>query len=236
MKWEIQLNGDAHDLKELKKSLTDDNLMICAKERQYFLKSSIFEKLTTYEEVASLAAEVLQILTGAVRLCLGGRTPLHVTNIAKVRPDGGRDIVVTVSETIHLRDTVGIEITKPDGTSEIVNPADKIPDLMKLGLSDVTVAKALRLHGADEHNWGSLYRLYEVIEDDVGGIDNIVNYGWATKTSIKRFKHTANSPGAVGDASRHGKESTAPPPNPMDLCEARAMVEVIMHNWLRSKG
>ncbi len=235
MKWEVQLNGDAHDLKELSKSLTDDDLRIYERNGQYFLESNRFEMLTTSEEVASLTAEVLQVLTGAVRLSLGGRTPLHVANTARVRPDGGRDVFVTLSDTIHIRATVGVEITRADGTIEVVNPADKVPGWVKLGLADSNVAKALRLLGTDEHDWVSLYRLYEVIEDDVGGLDNIVHHGWATKASIKRFKHTANSPGAIGDDSRHGKESTTPPPDPMHLGEARSLVEVILHNWLRSK-
>jgi hypothetical protein len=235
MKWEVQLNGDLYDLKELCKSLKDEGFQISERNGQYFLESRSFEKLATSEEVASFAAELLHILTGAVRLSLGGRTPLHVANIARVRPDGGRDIFVTVSDTINVRATAGIEITRSDGTTEVANPADSVPGWMRLGLADPKVAKALRLLGTEEHDWVSLYRLYEVIEDDVGGLGNIARYGWATKASIRRFKHTANSPGAVGDASRHGKESTTSPPHPMDLGEARALVEVILHNWLRSK-
>ncbi len=235
MKWEVQLNGDALDLKELSKSLVDDDLRVLERNGQYFLESNRFEELTNPEELASLAADILKVLTGAVRLSLGGRTPLHVANTARVRPDGGRDVFVTLSDTIHARATIGVEITRSDGTKEVIHPAHSVPGWIKLGLTNLNVAKALRLLGTDEHNWVSLYRLYEVIEEDVGGLDKIVNHGWATKTSIKRFKRTANSPGAVGDDSRHGKESTTPPADPMDIGEARALVEVILHNWLRSK-
>ncbi|MCI0560764.1 MAG: hypothetical protein MN733_19960, partial [Nitrososphaera sp.] len=201
----------------------------------YFLESRKFETLTTPEEVSSLAKEILQILTGAVRLSLGGRTPLHVANIARLLPDNHREIFLTLSDTIHARTTMEVEIVKADGTIEVVAPADKVPGWVRLGLADAKVAKALRLLGADEHDWVNLYRLYEVIEEDVGGLHQIANSGWSARTAIRRFKHTANSPGAVGDASRHGKESTSPPPDPMDIGEARALVELILHNWLRSK-
>jgi hypothetical protein len=70
-----------------------------------------------------------------------------------------------------------------------------------LGLTDHKVAKALRLLDTDEHNWVSLFRLYELIEEDVGGIDKIVRCDWASKTSIRHFRHTVNSLYAVGDAS-----------------------------------
>lgn len=236
MKWEVQINGDLLDLKELSKSLVDDELLICEKNGQYFLESTRFENLANSEDVASLATDILKVLTGAVRLSLGGRTPLHVANTARMRPDGGRDVYVTLSDTIHVRATFGVEIARSDGTKEVIHPAHSVPGWVKMGLTDQNIAKALRLLGTDEHNWVSLYRLYEVIEEDVGSLDRIANNGWATKTSIKRFKHTANSPGAVGDASRHGKESTTPPSDPMDIGEARALVEVILHNWLRSKS
>ena len=89
--------------------------------------------------------------------------------------------------------------------------------------------------GADAHDWVGLYRLYEVIEADVGGEDKIVKAGWTTKKAIGRFTRTANSPDAIGDAARHGKQSGEPPPNPMDLSEAISLVKVILHNWLRTK-
>ena len=235
MKWEVQVSGDVHDLRELAKSLTNDDLRIIERDGHFFLETIRFSDLTTSEEVTAVTSDLLPILTGASRLSLGGRTPLQIANIAKVRKDGGRDIFVSVSDTIHVRDAVSVEITRADGSIEVVNPADKVPDWINAAFKNPNVAKALRLLGNDKHDWVSLYRLYEVIEADVGGIDKITSEGWATQKTIKRFKHTANSPGAIGDSARHGKEYSDPPANPMDLGEAVPLVEVILHNWLRSK-
>ena len=175
------------------------------------------------------------MLTGATRLALGGRTPLRMGGVARIKEDGTREIFLFASDTMHVTELAIVEIQRNDGTVEVVNPADRVPNWVDLGLTDPGVAKALRLLGTEEHDWVSLYWLYEVIEGDIGGMDEIADRGWATKASIRRFRHTANSPEAVGDASRHGKESTVPPPNPMELGEARALVEMILHNWLRSK-
>jgi hypothetical protein len=235
MKWEIQISGDTRDLKELSKSLVNDELRIIERDGQFYLESTRFEGLSRSEEVRSVASEMLPILTGATRLALGGRVPLGLGGIARLREDGTREIFLLVSDMIHVTGVVTVEIQGSNGTVHVVNPADKVPDWVNLGLADPKVAKALRLLGTEEHDWVSLYRLYEVIEDDVGGMQEIVEKGWATKSYIRRFKHTANSPAAVGDASRHGKESTAVSPNPMDLGEARSLVEIILHNWLRSK-
>lgn len=237
MKWQVQLSGDDLDLRELCKSLTDADLRIHENNGQYFLESSKFEQLTTQQEVSSLAAEILTAITGAVRLSIGRRTPLHVVSIVRGRPDGGRNIFVTVEDQVSIRNGqgVGMQITRADGTIEVINPIAHIYRWVKMSLSDPKVAKALRLFGTGEHDWVSLYRLYEVIEEDTGGIDNIVRHGGTTKASIKRFTHTANSPTAAGDTSRHGTESTMPPPDPMALDEARSLVKVILHDWLRSK-
>ncbi|MCF6153178.1 MAG: hypothetical protein E3K38_12990 [Candidatus Kuenenia stuttgartiensis] len=235
VKWEVQLSGDALDLKELSKSLVDDELRVLGRDGQYFLESNRFESLINSKEVASLAADILKVLTGAVRLSIGGRTPLQVVNTAMISPDGCKDVFVTVSDRVHVRATMSIEIARSDGTKEVFHPAHSIPLWIKVALTDQNVAKALRLFGTDEHNWVSLYRLYEVIVGDIGDSEKIVSKGWATKSSIRRFKRTANSPSAVGDDSRHGKESSTPPPDPLDIGEAKALVEFILHNWLRSK-
>jgi hypothetical protein len=235
MKWEVQISGDVHDLGELAKSLTNDNLRIIERDGQFFLETIRFSELTTSEEVTAATSDLLPMLTGASRLSLGGRTPIQIANIAKVREDGSRSLFVKVQEEIHVRHTVSLGITKSDGSIEVVNPADKVPDWINAASKCPNVAKALRLLGTHEHDWVSLYRLYEVIEADVGGIKKITSEGWATTKAISRFKHTANSPGAIGDSARHGKESRDPPLKSMDLGEAVALVKVILHNWLRSK-
>jgi hypothetical protein len=238
MKWEVQLNGDTDDLRELAKSLTKDDLCITERNGQFFLETTRFSGLTTIEELRSAASDLLSILTGAVRLSLGGRTPLQIANIAKVREDGTRDIFGSMSATIQVKVSCGGKITRSDGTVEVINPADKVPIWVNVALKDLkdtSVKKALQLLGIYKHSWVSLYRLYEVIEEDVGGIDKIANEGWATKKAIKLFKRTANSPGAIGHLARHGKEYTTSPSDPMDLGEAVALVKVILHNWLRSK-
>ena len=180
--------------------------------------------------------DILILLRGSVKLALGGRVPIKLARIARIREDGGRDIFLAGSCTSRLRATLDLTIKRSNGTVEVFNPADKVPEWVKLGLTDSTVTKALRLFGAKEqHDWVSLYRLYEVIEKDIGGIEKIASKKWATKTSVRLFKHTADSVSAVGDAARHGKESTSPPKNPMILAEARSLIEVILHNWLSSK-
>jgi hypothetical protein len=52
---------------------------------------------------------------------------------------------------------------------------------------------------------------------------------------MKLFKHMANSPGALGLNARHGPETTQPPSKPMNISEARLLINSITYAWLRSK-
>jgi hypothetical protein len=58
--------------------------------------------------------------------------------------------------------------------------------------------------------------------------------GWATRAAVRQFKHTANSPGAIGHEARHGVDTGQPPPTPMSLGDAKALVNGIAQRWLRT--
>jgi hypothetical protein len=235
MKWEVELAGDKADLTELCKCLTNDEPHIEERKGRFFLQSSSFNNLNTRKEVRSIGSEILMLLTGSTRLALGGKTPFTIGSVHGTGEDGVCTTFLQFVDTVVVRDFVSVEIHEANGSAKTFHPAQDVPKWIKLGFSDKKVAKALRLFGASKHDWVSLYRLYEVIEEDVQTDDEIVKRGWATRASIKRFKHTANSPSSTGDASRHGKESTSPPGDPMTLPEAKALIELILHSWLRSR-
>jgi hypothetical protein len=97
------------------------------------------------------------------------------------------------------------------------------------------VERALRLCAEREFTWSELYKLWEIVVDDVGQ-DYAIAAGWLTDQQRRRFQHTANSVGAVGDDARHGRETTQPPRDPLPLSEAKAMVKGILRSWLSEKS
>jgi hypothetical protein len=105
---------------------------------------------------------------------------------------------------------------------------------MRIAARDEAVARALRIL-AEPTSWHNLYRIFEVIRDNCRGEKWIRSHGWATKTAMDRFRHTANSPTAIGREARHGSERSTPPPNPVSIREARLLVETIVGGWLRWK-
>jgi hypothetical protein len=83
-------------------------------------------------------------------------------------------------------------------------------------------------------DWPDLYRIYEVIKADIGGDPEIAERRWATDADLTRFRRSANHPQVAGDRSRHGSTDDAPPPRPMDLRHAVALIKRLARNYLLS--
>jgi hypothetical protein len=234
VEWFVRITGENFDLEKLSKSLNSPELCVIQEGPDFSLKSADFNSLKDADDVRNRAIEILSLINGAARLALGMRKPLAVDCVVKVNDDGAPQFFVRCSSGISLRVSASMSVVAADGTvrdQEESPQADPIPNWIVIAQRDTNVAKVLRLFGAGNHGWVSLYRIYEVIVNDVG---NIAEKGWATKNEIIRFKQTANSPDAIGDDARHGKE-IPPPPNPMLSSEAKSFVETIIYKWLHSK-
>jgi hypothetical protein len=236
MHWEVQLTGDNADLQMLAEAFTSPDCRIEIRTEESVISSTDFDPLVSAGEVREMAKEIARALSGSSRLVLGSRRQLEVGAVYQVRDDGKRNITVFPEPgVLHLRGMpVTLSVTRSDGQVEVNRPADPITEWLPLIQRDPLVAKALRLRDEHSLNWVELYRIYEVIESDVGS-SQMIKLGWITKARLKQFTHTANSVAAAGDASRHGRERTAPPPTPLPLREGRALIDVLLLAWLTWK-
>lgn len=235
MKWLVQISGDAIDLEELSNSLKSPQFKLSQEEGAYVLGSADFDCMNDADTVLRHANEILALISGSAKLAIGTREPLQIAHIVRINDDGTHSIFPYLSDRVSIRGIPNILYLAEDGTVKEIRATDAIPDWLLAARRDAAVAKVLRLFGLGGNDWVSLYRIYEVIEADVGNASNIEKKGWATKKAIRRFRHTANSPGVIGDDSRHGLERTKPPPDPMLLTEAKSLVEGIIKNWLHTK-
>jgi len=236
MEWFVDLIGENQDLEELSKSLTSEKLCISKGDQGFILKSESFKLLQDQNAVLNKAKELIAYLNGAARMVLGMRKSITIGGVNRLNENGAKDIFICLEDAIHIHSRVGAVVVSvgKDGQVHEFHQADIIPDWIAITEKNENVAKVLRLFGVGSYDWVDLYRIYEIIGDDMGGSNNIVNKQWATKKTIVRFTHTANSPDASGDRSRHGKGESAPK-DPMTIAEAKSFVENIIHNWIRSK-
>jgi hypothetical protein len=85
-------------------------------------------------------------------------------------------------------------------------------------------------------DWVSLYRIVEVIQTDVGGRSPLLQTGWIARSDLTLFTRSANSPAAVGDGARHGRQVGPAPDRPMTCAEARSFVLSLVERWISKRS
>lgn len=242
--WQVQLEGEAHDLSYLAQVLANGPRTVVYDERTsgYAYQSESFLSSSTPEEVGQLAVKELAVLSGVLKIERNARTPLAYGGVYRLNADGTRDIFVSLQFAIDIRaDFAAVTCKVTDAFGNVIAspppPPPRALVLFNLAAKDNAVAKVLRLLSAAEvMTWVGMYRLYEVVEEDVGGQHQLEKKSWGSPEDLKRFKHSANSVEVGGDSSRHGKEAQTPPKNPMSLAEAEAYCRYIVQAWLAYKG
>lgn len=238
MTWTVQLAGDSADLSALQQSLTGRDVCISHDGQNYVLTSDEFNDSDNAKQIHEKATRIVELLNGAKCLALDASESIRVGNAIRYRSNGTREVhMFAEPAVIRLRfSAVTFTVTRADGTVEESNPGDPVGSWMTLAMSDDSIANVFRILSLGTLDWVNLYRVLEIVENDVGGLDLIELNGWATKNSMKLFKHTANSPGAVGLEARHGSLPNQPPANPMTVSEAKSLINSIIRAWLRTKS
>ena len=113
-----------------------------------------------------------------------------------------------------------------DGGSRSGNGARQPAEGFFIG--DPKKARALRLFNRGD--WGSLYKIFEIIYRDVGL--KVYDDEWLQESQIRLFKCTANNLRAIGDEARHAREDWDPPGKPMSLPEARKLIQALLKRWI----
>lgn len=234
MTWEILVTGSKHVLEELADVLKGGSVNLDRRGDGFVLRTDECDKLDDPDEVRSRASETVQALSSVARLALQSVKPLQIGSVSRVRPDGCRDHFLQV-EPAQLRITGGLTslvVTRADGSVEEHRAGDPISGWLSRASADPNLLRALRLRDADLLSWSDLYRLFEVIEASVGGETVIVQKEWASRSDLRRFRHSANSVSVAGDEARHGVERQEPPAQPMCLADARTFIDGLLRAWL----
>ena len=235
--WEVVLAGDAADLRALSDSFADSDPAILERDGEYVFRWSVLDGLSDATQVKEKADEQIAWLSGSASLILEAIEPIKVAQVILVSDDGSRNIHVFPDPIIGTSrmSVPTVRVGRADETEEIHRPADPVKAWLAVAESSEDVARALRLSEGREHDWVELYRLLEIVEDSVTR-KGITDAGWATRSQLKRFCHTANSLEAAGDAARHGREQKPPPQRPMTLNDARELIRRVVRQWLDTES
>lgn len=241
-RWQVVIHGRQSDLDHLVCHFDGVECSVVKDDQNldYVLESSDFDGCMTSQDVLDWANARLAVLSGILFLEREAREPLKAGAVVRRAPDGHREIFVEIVERLTLSDEVTASLDRAVGSTEIVQSVPLSPPrtvaIARLAMRDAAVAKAMRLWPTGSDDWVGLYRIYEVVETDVGGVSALQGMGWAPGPNLKRFKRSANSVLVAGDAARHGTDQHPPPATPMTIEEAKGYVGSLIRSWLASKG
>jgi hypothetical protein len=203
-----------------------------AEDGMCWLRSTAFDGLVGDPDATRNKAEgLLALINGAAKLRFAGFQPVELgTCVDWVPPDGGARRRLRDTVIVHVRSNRrATEEDRKDGVG------DDIERWVTLGRHDEKVADVLRVWGSRHAgDWSTLFKLKEKIDAAVGG--SLVERGWATKRELERFNRTANSHRILGDAARHGVQTSEPPAKPMTIEQARQLIDRLIRRWFERLG
>jgi len=200
------------------------------------LKWSDFDSLGSADEVRERAIAIIKMLNGTVKLHIPSFRDVSEDGVTIIEEDGRRHHYVYLRGSITARSKISanLTVTTSNDTRQIAPLPSNVESWICLTKTDKAVADALHLFR--ENTWISLYKVYEIISEDVGGQQAITKNGWATKKRLSQFTQTAQSRAAIGDFARHAANKFKPPSQPMTIQEAESLLRGVILSWLSSKA
>jgi hypothetical protein len=231
-RWRLRITGDPGVFEDVAPFLEPLDISILEQDGAKYLVSQRFETLSDGRAVLDLANETLAVVNGMLSMTTGGSGRLSVERVYRADEEGKPPTQFIFPDGIESENRFGIPTIRREGDPPPRKEDHLFHRILSIAGMDERARKVLRLIGSKPLDWSTLYRIYEVIEKDIGSIPA---KDWATKKALSLFAQTANHQEASGDDARHGELSTKPPTKPMDIERARELIRHIADKWLREK-
>jgi hypothetical protein len=231
--WIVQLAGDDASLADLSSSFTEEWCCIGRDGDGYSLRSNSLSPDLDAEAVLEKAKEFVTALNGAASLGISSANPISVAGVNRQHDDGRRDVFGFLEPLVVTTRIIApaVQVTRADGTIDGSYSVDPLRQLLAVSRSDDAVSQVLELYSSGPLNWVTLYKVWEIVEADVGATKAFYAKNWVSRNAIGSFTSTSQHPGAVGILeSRHGLMRKGPPPKPMTLAKARSLLAAIVHH------
>jgi hypothetical protein len=197
-------------------------------EGKHYLISPSFQSLTAPQGVWQAADNLLFVLNGIMKLKFKSASLLRGSTVAYFDEN---DQIISATSTRVIPGSVSLSA----GESYYQDTDAQQPSIINIwhtAQNNDAVLEALQ-HYSNQLNWFNLYKVYEVIEHDVGTktLDT-----W-TKGRNDDFTYSANNAHASGFAARHStvKFSPSSKRKAMSLQEGAEFISALLSQWLQTK-
>jgi len=230
--WLVPLEGHAFDLEDLPVYLKGSAIQVTKGSNGYQLELPASIAGCSHERVVELSAAFVDLMNGAASLVFASYRPIQLADGSFYGIDQTGSIVNTVLrvQSAEMRCKAGHVTMLVDGIAQQDTRQGQITRLMDAADGNVAARDALSIMGRSAPSWSELYLVYELVEANAG--NRMYAEKWIARTEGKRLTRTANSYTALGRASRHGKQTTQPPRDPMTQREATVLMRALVAAWL----
>ena len=226
-KWLVEIVGEKSVLESLPINFILSKFNIIVDDGHYFLSSQEFEEANDSEVNREIANKYIILLNGINKLQDSTSDPISFAGISRLDDSGKRKYIVR--KTLNIRWKVkGTDVLRSSKSKDNSTPISS--KLANAALQNENMQRALSLFISPDLTWDILYKIFEIIESEVGG--EIFDFEDITRQEVNRFSQTYNSRQAIGDKSRHPGKNYQPPKNPMTFGEATEMIRTLLSQWL----
>lgn len=249
MRWRVELLNVRCDRRLLADVFRELSMSIFDENGEMFLSG---EMLETFETPADVRASMLNVQNTVRKVC-DYNTDIEmyfsVGNVLECLGDSSTrcHYFLEISESVHAHSVSNVTLSVPLGKvisdeeqrnfEEVIKESD-YQQLRALAVARVVSAlidpRALTVQRllSGEPMPQELGHVADIIQDDLRG--DLTEL--ASKGEWSRFYRSINHPDVFGESARHIVSNVAPPPNPMNLNEARSFIYGVADKWLTSKS
>ena len=224
------LDGDRHDLQFLTTLLPSGDVQVGQDGDRFYLAGAELDNPSSGVRFHDEAEKLVTWINGVARCQNPAFRAVSLTGSYE-RDDGVTVVLATATLTVRAHMSATAVVTEPDGTPK--PPASPpAPRYLAIAARNADVAEVLTILGTPgEPHFVELYKVWEIVRH-VGGMQAAMQAAGISENTMTRFTRTANHQAASGDNARHARLPQAPPPNPMPISEARAMIGRLVDAWI----
>lgn len=229
MRWHAYLQGEQFDMDELAERFPSGSDPFVAQDDQgFYVSSTALDTHTAPAEAFKQVETLMTMVNALARAANSSYVDVQASGRLLDTDSGNNHTFASIREGPEIR--ARADAAQGLSNDQPAQPQPREPLYVRLALSKPVVAEALQLMGTGDLDWPRLYKIYEVIRDDVGGESGL--QGWATRNEISAFTGSANRPDVSGDDARHARASGPPPRRAISHSQGREFVAKLLHNWM----
>lgn len=233
--WRLKLGGDAFDLDRAARDISSGPTRVVQQNDGFYLYSSALDGITDPHKALSTATEVLAQINGSLLVGYPDSQALVRDILQRESSDGSQPQQFIFASSFSLRAEMNAVIADEQGNVGSPAWSSVASHLVYLGLGDPRIREAL-FHFQERGGWFSLFKVYEIVCGDVGGVKKMEELGLVPSVaSVERFKRAANDAAVSGRSARHACSNRAPAVG-MTMAEGQDFVREFLRRWLKAKS